>query len=450
MEKLINFDNVHRVHIIGIGGISTSAIAKWLVNRGIKVSGSDSKDSHILSELKSLGVKVYIGHKSKNVEAGTQVVIYSLAIKEDNPEFVKAKNLRIPIIKRGEALGLISQKYKNVIAISGMHGKTTTTAMIYHIFKQAKLNPTLHIGGEICEGQGNLVLGSTDFFITEACEYGDSFLSLYPDVSIINNVEREHLDYFGSLKNIYKSFNKFMQKSKVCFVTSKENKKLVTLPKLYFGSNGYWKTKNVKKTSAGYSFDVYCGDDLWGKVFLNIDGKYNIHNALGAIAVADYYKIDKQTIIKSLCSFASVKRRFERVGRLKGLEVVFDYAHHPTEIKNAIKTAKELNMGKVYVYFQPHTYSRTKSLKNMFSKCFNLADSVFICSTFRAREKFDPEADEKALSNLLQTVRHENIKHGDINEVIKDVKGISGSGVLLFVGAGDMQNKVKEAFNLGC
>lgn len=447
MEKLTNLDGIKKVHIIGIGGISTSGIAKILLSHGIKVTGSDRVSSVFTEELKALGVKVYIGHKSKNVEKDTDLVIYSLAIKDSNPELVIAKKLNIKAVKRGEALGLISREYKHTIAIAGMHGKTTTTAIIYKIFKDVGFDPTLHIGGEIDNEHKNIVLGSKDYFITEACEYGDSFLSLTPEVSIINNVEREHLDYFKNLKNIYKSFNRFMIGSKVCFVDGKQKGKLITLDDRYF-DNGYLNAKNIKKEQEGFSFDVFEGDDFWGRVRLNVPGRYNIHNALGAIMVAKYYGISKQSIIKSLCEFKSVKRRFEGVGKVFGHKVIFDYAHHPTEIKNAIKTAKELNAGKVYVYFQPHTYSRTKSLKDLFKKCFSGADSVFICSTFKAREKFDPEADEKALSELVESVRHESVKSGDIETIIKDIKEKKEKGVLLFVGAGDMQSKVKVAFGL--
>ncbi len=443
MEKLNIYKAIKRVHIIGIGGISLSAIAKLLKHNGICVSGSDNKDSSVLADLKAMGIKVTSQHSLKNISKDIDIVIYSLAISPDNPELKKAQKLGIKCIKRGEALGLIAQNYSHVIAIAGMHGKTTTTALIYHIFKSAGLNPTLHIGGEIDIQNKNLVIGNKDYFITEACEYGDSFLSLRPDTAVINNVEREHLDYFGNLKNIYKSFNVFMLQSKKCFIDYKQRTKLVTTKECYF-DGGYWRAEKIRKQKIGYSFDVYKEDVCLGRVSLGIEGKYNIHNALASIAVADSYNIPIKTTFNAISTFRGVKRRFERVGRIEMGEVIFDYAHHPTEIKNAIKTAINLKQGKVYIYFQPHTYSRTKSLKDLFEKCFEGADSVFICSTFKAREDYDPEADEKALSRLISKVKHHNIGSGDIGEVLKDVKAKKENGVFLFVGAGDMQDKVKN------
>ncbi len=423
-----------------------SGLASLLKTFGKQVSGSDSVASAMTKSLMDKGISVNIGHKARSINKNIDAVIYSVAIKEDNPELIRAKKLGIPCFVRGKALGFVSQEYKNVIAVAGMHGKTTTTAMLYHIFKCLGKNPTLHIGGEIDNETKNIVIGGKDFFITEACEYGDSFLYLKPTVSIINNIEKEHLDYFGSLRNIYKSFNKFMCASGKCFVNSNLKGKIVTLEDCYFGKENTF-AQNICKTSKGYEFDVILEGEFYGRVKLNVEGKYNIHNCLGALLVAEHFGFDKQKVLLALESFHSVKRRFERVGKLNNLQVIFDYAHHPTEIKNSIRTAKSLKQGKVFVFFQPHTYSRTKFLSKEFSRCFKGAEEVFVCSTYKAREKYDKSGDEKSLASSIRLVNGKIASYGGINEVIAKAKSYADSGVMLFVGAGDMQNIVqKELF----
>lgn len=441
------FKQIKRIHFIAIGGVSNSALAQLFLSKGYIVSGSDCKTNDYIEHLKSLGVDVSIGHSEENISKDIDLVIYSLAIKEDNVELKKAKQLNIPCIKRGEALAIVSKWYKNIIAVAGMHGKTTTTAMVYHIFKEAGLNPTLHIGGEIDGIAKNVVIGGEEYFITEACEYGDSFLYLRPDVSVINNVEKEHLDYFKNINNIYKSFDCFMKRSKKCFVNCSCKQRLITTPASYIGKGSFTCAKNIKKQGEGYCFDVFIGEDFYNNFALFIAGKYNIDNALGAIAIANYYGVDKNVIADALKNFKGVKRRFEKVGRYNGHLVVFDYAHHPTEIKNAIQTAKSLNQGKVYVYFQPHTFSRTKSLKEMFLKSFKGADSTFICSTFNARESYDPDGDEKALATSLKNAGQKNVFYGDVKSIIEDLKLKKEKGILLFVGAGNMQNAIKTHLN---
>ncbi len=421
-----------------------SAIARLMLSSGKTVSGSDSSENAYTKQLNEIGAKISIGHKKENITKDIDLVIYSLSIKEDNIEFSTAKAMGIKCIKRGIALGIIAKEYQNVIAISGMHGKTTTTAMVYRIFKNCGYNPTLHIGGDIDEQNKNLVIGDRDFFITEACEYGDSFLGLNPTVSVINNIEKEHLDYFGTIGNIYKSFNRFMLQSKVCFVNSSLKQKIITIPNLYVGKGGKIYAKNVKSQNGKYIFDVYIGEELYGKIKLSVAGKYNIHNTLSAIAVANYYTLDKEKVIKAINTFSNVKMRFEYVGKYQNKYVIFDYAHHPTEIKNAIQTAKIIGKEKVFVFFQPHTFSRTKSLKKEFSKAFNLADSVFVCTTYKARESLDTDNNEQALAQIIAQNTSRKVLYGDIDDILACIKNIKESGILLFLGAGDMQNKIKN------
>lgn len=445
METFDIYKDIKKVHFVGIGGISMSALAKLFFAQNIAVSGSDKCAGKMVSQLKDLGITIYNKHSKTNITEDTDLVVYSLAIKEDNPELKIAKKLNIPCIKRGEALGLIAKKYNNIIAISGMHGKTTTTAMVYNIFKFCGKNPTLHIGGEIDEKNKNLIIGDSEFFITEACEYGDSFLSIKNAVSVINNIEKEHLDYFKNLKNIYRSFEKFCNQSKACFVNSSLKNKIATLPDYYVGKGGNIYGTNLKKSGAGYSFDVYIKEDFYGKIKLKVPGKYNIQNSLSAIAIANYFGLEKDRVILALNSFQNVKMRFERAGYFAGNGIIFDYAHHPTEIKNVIEASKKLGEGKVYVYFQPHTFSRTKSLKNEFAKCFKGADSVFVLKTYKAREVVDKENDEQSLAKIISDNMGIKVGYGGMSKMLGDIKSRKNSGIMLFVGAGDMQNKVKKA-----
>lgn len=421
-----------------------SALARLLYHFGVQVTGSDRKENVYTKYLQDMGIKITIGHKKENITKDLDLVIYSLSIKEDNIEIITAKKQGIKCIKRGVALGIIAKCFDNVIAISGMHGKTTTTAMIYRIFKSCGHNPTLHIGGDIDEQNKNLVLGDDNYFITEACEYGDSFLSLYPTVSVINNIEKEHLDYFGNIKNIYRSFNRFMLQSKMCFINNNLKRKLIAMPNCYVGHGGYICAKKIKSQNGKYSFDVYIGDSFYGRVKLNIVGKYNVSNALSAIAVANYYNFDKDKVIYALNSFCNVKMRFEYIGKYQDKFVVFDYAHHPTEIKNAIKTAKSMGKEKVYVFFQPHTFSRTKRLKKDFCKAFDDVESLFICTTYRAREDLDRENNEQALAHEISKSLNKPVNYGGINRMIKEIKKIKSGGIMLFLGAGDMQTKIKS------
>lgn len=441
MEIKDIFKSANKIHIIGIGGVSMSAIAKFILNKGIVVSGSDINKSGYTQDLKNAGAKVYFSH-NKNHLKNVDLVIYSLSIKDDNPELVYAKQKGIPCIKRGEALKLIASEYDNIIAVAGMHGKTTTTALIYQIFTTCGYNPTLHIGAEVDEKIKNIVIGDKDFFITEACEYGDSFLSLYPDVSVITNVEKEHLDYFKNLKNIYTSFNRFMLQSKKCFINEKLKQRLITTNNSYFGQNSGARAVNIKKKEKGYTFEVFVEDKFYGKISLGLECKHNINNCLAAICVANYYSLDKEKVIKAIGTFKGVKMRFEDVGFYDGHRVIFDYAHHPTEIKNSILAAQKLAKNCVYVYFQPHTYSRTKLLKSQFKKCFKGAESVFVCNTYKAREKYDFDGDEKALAALISD-NVPCVKYGKVEDILLDIKSKTQKGILLFMGAGDMQKNIK-------
>ncbi len=442
MEKSNNIKNANKIYIIGIAGISMSALALYLKGEGKEVCGSDLAKNEIHNTLKENNIKVFGTHSADNITSDIDLVIYSLAIKEDNPELIKAKKLNLPCIKRGEALAQIAEDYEHIIAVAGTHGKTTTTAMIYHIFKECGKIPTVHIGGQIGDNKQNIIVGGREFFITEACEYGDSFLHLRPEVSIINNIEKEHLDYFGSLKNVYTSYNKFMLYSKKCFVGSGCKNKIITLKQNYFGKGSDSYATNIKYSAEGCEFDAFINKEFYGKVALKVLGKHNIHNCLGAIKVADYYGLNREKVIGALRTFVGVKRRFEYMGKWKNCAVIFDYAHHPTEIKSSLKTAQKACKNDVYIFFQPHTYSRTKTLIREFGRCFCAAKAVFICDTYKAREKYDKAGDAKALAEAIKASGNKNVLQGNVDDIVKYLDNFEVEGTLLFVGAGDMQDNL--------
>ena len=419
-----------------------SALALYLKGEGKIVCGSDPAQNDICNNLKENGIKVFGTHSANNITSDIDLVIYSLAIKEDNPELARAKSLNVPCIKRGVALAQIAEDYEHTIAVAGTHGKTTTTAMIYHIFKECGKTPTVHIGGQIGDNKQNIIVGDKEFFITEACEYGDSYLHLRPEVSIINNIEKEHLDYFGSLKNVYASYNKFMLYSKKCFVGSKCKNKIITLAQDYFGKGSDSYAANIKCNAIGCEFDAFINKEFYGRVALKVLGEHSIHNCLGAIKVADYYGLNRTKVIEALKTFANAKRRFEYMGRWKNCAVIFDYAHHPTEIKSSLTAAKKAYKNDIYVFFQPHTYSRTKTLIREFSRCFCAAKAVFVCDTYKAREKYDKAGDAKALTSAIRAGGINNVLQGSIEDIVKYLNNFGAEGTLLFIGAGDMQDNL--------
>ena len=380
------------IHFVGIGGISLSALAIMCLKKGCCVSGSDTTKTISTQNLENLGIKVYYSHDKTNI-IGADLVVYSAAIHKDNPEIVAAKELGIQTIDRAELLGRISKEYKNVIAVAGTHGKTTTTGMIASIFLRANLNPTIHIGGYLPIIEGNVRLGGTEYFVTEACEYYDSFLSLCPNVSVILNIQKDHLDYFKNMANLQKSFEKFTKNTKLSGVVitnfDDENcKKLSADCKIiYYGfSNGNLYADNITSVDEKYSFDaIYFGKNL-GRICLPIVGKHNIYNALASIAVSLFFDIDFCVIKQALETFLPSKRRYQEIVLPNGVTVVHDYAHHPTEIKACLVATKKRTKNKLIVVFEPHTFSRTQYLWEEFCECFGGADKVYLPPIYPARE----------------------------------------------------------------
>lgn len=436
-----------------------SALAKLCHNSGYIVTGTDRTASNVTNELTNLGIKVHIGHDAKNI-ANADTVVYTVAVGEQNVELLEAKKRNLLIFERVEFLQLICQKYTNVIAVAGTHGKTTTTGMIGSIFMSANKNPTIHIGGECEQFGGNLHIGDSEFFITEACEYKKHLLKIPHDVGVVLNIEKDHPDTFASDEDLHYTFDSFCAMSKSLSVVNENNLLLLNNHDRYkfitFSSDksGQFYAKNIKQYQNGkLTFDCFKNGNFYAKILLNMYGKHNVLNALASICVADYYNISKLSVIEGLKNFKGVKRRFQFVGELNDNVVIEDYAHHPTEIKAVIETCKQVFVNKkLIVVFQPHTFSRTKALFNEFLTCFDECDKLFILPTYSAREKPIKNSSGKYLAThlSLKTNNCEYIK--SFNGVYKKLSHLSNC-VILIVGAGDIEclsNKIREEYIKNC
>ncbi len=395
---MINLGDYRKVHCVGIGGIGLSAIAEILLEEGYQVSGSDLNENSLTDSLKARGVVIFNSHSSENVK-DADLVIYSSAVTEENPELLGAKNMGIPTLSRAEVLGLMMKEYDEGIAISGTHGKTTTTAMISLILKNASLNPTILIGGNFPAIGSNVQLGGKKFIVAEACEYKDSFLSLYPTRKVILNIDSDHLDYFSGIDHIVHSFEAFAESGPASgtliaytanpFVNSIVRKHKGRFITFGLSSNmDYW-AENIEFDSHGLpSFDVYYRGKPLGGLKLAVPGEHNVINALASIACCHDLGIKTNVIFETLSDFRGAQRRFDILGITeKGVKIVDDYAHHPTEIRVTLNACKNFSHNKLWCIFQPHTFTRTIALLNEFSNAFEDADSVVLAKIFPAREK---------------------------------------------------------------
>ena len=436
------------IFIIGIGGISLSALAMMLKNNGAKVKGSDIHKSRITTGLEQNGIEVLYGHKAQNV-VGTDIVIYSAAIHDDNPEFKKAAELKIPMLTRAELLAEIALKYKNVIAVSGSHGKTTTTGMIASCFIDAGLNPTVHIGGELKKINGNVYIGGKDYFISEACEYVDSFLRFKKlSTAVALNVQADHMDYFKTIENLQNSFKIYLNitnKNQVSVINNDDEflkGVSVRADKITYAINSSadFMAKNLRRNKfSRYSYDLYYKDIKLSRIKLSVTGKHEVYNSLACICVCLHFGLTLSEISMSLERFSGIKRRFEDVGDINGAKVFHDYAHHPTEIQANIKAAKEFTKGRVIAIFQPHTYTRTKSLWNDFINCFSDADLVYFYKIYPARENPIDGVTTENLAKELQKSGKSAINFNNFDDLYITLKNNAlKDDTILILGAGNI------------
>jgi UDP-N-acetylmuramate--alanine ligase len=432
------------IHFIGIGGISMSGIAKILLSNNIEVSGSDISESESVRELRELGARVEIGHRAENI-TNQDIVVYTSAVHDDNPEIIAAKQKGIKLIDRATMLGYIMKDYTDAISVAGTHGKTTATSMMAYVLLEAQKDPTVMVGGKLDGIDGNLRIGGSGYFLTETCEYMRNFLKFFPKIAIILNVEEDHLDYYRDIDDIVDAFSSFcaLVPEDGYVVVNKESEYAVksangSKAKVYtFGFNDAdYCAKNITYSDYGYpSFDVYEKDNLIGSISLNVVGVHNVLNALSVAAAALNMGIDFESIKKGLEKYTGTKRRFEKKGFVNGALVIDDYAHHPTEIKATLKALDNIKHQRQWVIFQPHTYTRTISLLDDFADALSLSDNVIITDIFAAREKDTGIVHSKDLASKIKDAIY--IK--DFCDIEKYIKENAKEGdVVLTVGAGDV------------
>lgn len=446
--KLCDLKN-KRFHFVGIGGISMSALAWVLMSKGIFVQGSDLSKNDEVKKLESAGVEVFDSHKKENVESAN-VVVFTSAIDDQNPELVEARNRGLILLKRAELLSMIASENKNVIAVSGSHGKTTTTAMIAEVFEEAGFEPSYQIGGVLCSSNSNFKIGKDNYFIVEACEYKDNFLFLKPDTAVVLNVDSDHLDYFKSLDGVKESFKKFVSKVKshenvfVCADDKNSNEMISEASTFGTLKKSDFCAINIKEYKPCYfSFDVLFKGFKLGNVKLNILGQHNVFNALAVVAVCMSHSIRFEVIKNALENFSGVRRRCELVAEVAGVKIFHDYAHHPKQIEKMVAVGKKLvkkTKGKVVVVFEPHTYSRTKFLIDEFVDALIQADHVLIAPVYSARELPEMGYDSLKLANDCKE-KNRMVEHIETYEDIKKrVDEIVGMGdVVLILGAGTIE-----------
>lgn len=448
-------DKNKKVHFIGIGGISMSGLAEILLENDFKVSGSDMKPSNITDKLSHQGAEIFIGHNADNIK-DTDLVVYTAAISEDNPELIRAKELSLPLMDRAEFLGYVMKGHRYNIAISGTHGKTTTTSMISHIFLNANLDPTILVGGELDIIDGNVRTGKSDYFITEACEYKASFLKFFPYIGVILNIEADHLDYYRDIyhiKDTFIEFTKLIPKDGylVAYAEDKILKEVIPHANCnvitYGIEEGDIRAKNITYNDRGCaSFEVYHGKEKLFDVNMNVPGKHNVLNALASVGSALSLNIEHKYITEGLASFFGTHRRFELKGNKNGVTVVDDYAHHPTEIKAALGAAKNYPHNRIFCVFQPHTYTRTLTLFNDFTNSFFDADEVILADIYAAREKFSSKISSDMLGDAIREKGLSCKNFHDFNEIVSYLETqLKDGDMLITVGAGDVY-KIGEMY----
>ena len=455
----IDFNKPEHIHFIGIGGISMSGLAEILLGAGFGISGSDSKPSALTKQLEEKGAKVFYGQCAENISADYNCVVYTAAIHPDNPEFARCVELDLPMLSRAELLGQIMKNYKTSIAVSGTHGKTTTTSMFSSVLLAADTDPTISVGGILEAIGGNIRVGKSETFITEACEYTNSFLSFYPTLSIILNIEEDHMDFFKDLDDIMNSFRQFAMKlpKDGCLVINKEIKDYEKVTEglecnvITYGmdSSCTYHAKNIHFNEQGYGeFDVMYQDVSLRHIILSVPGQHNVSNALAVIAGARKLGISMEQIQAGLLGFSGANRRFQYKGSLNGVTIIDDYAHHPTEIRTTLEAAKNYPHREVWCIFQPHTFTRTKAFFHEFATSLSLADHIILADIYAARETDTLGVSSELLAKEISELGADCYYFPSFDEIENFVKSHCIHGDLLItMGAGDVVNIGENLLN---
>ncbi len=444
MEKGLTY------HLIGIGGAGMSAIAHILHQRGEHVTGSDNQVNDAVMRLRGLGVQIEQGHSATHIN-GADVVVYSAAISQDNPEIVEAKKKGLVLLERPAMLGKIMEPYASRIAVSGTHGKTTTTSMISSIFDSAQLDATTLIGGDLKVLGGNAFLGKGSVVLTEACEAFESFLHLNPTHAVITNIEGDHLDYYKTVEAVETSFRQFLgqvDEDGIVLANASDDRTRRVAEEcgrkvLWYGldKNCDLYLENVDIEKAEPEFDIVYHNQNLGRVTLGVPGMHNVFDALAAIATCLQFDIPFENIVSALAGFKGAGRRFEVLFERDGLMVVDDYAHHPSEVLTTLESAKSAYKKHVTVVFQPHLYSRTKIFAEDFAHALMLADEVFVTSIYASREK---HTDEISGQNIVDLMEKSGFKRASYVEEMAAIPSVICSeldhdDMVIFMGAGDIR-----------
>ncbi len=445
----IHSHNFSHVHFIGIGGISMSGLAEILLENGYKVSGSDMKSSTILKKLESKGAVVNIGHNKDNI-GDADLIVYTDAISKDNPELQEAFDKKIVTVDRGTFLGQLMKLYKNSIAVSGTHGKTTTTGMMSVIFNDSPLDPTILLGGELDQIGGNVKIGNGEVLLTEACEYKGNILKFFATIGVILNIDEDHLDYYENLDHIINTFSDFVKmipEEGYIIVNNddinvKEAIKDSKCNVITFGINNdaNYKATNITFNERGLpSFKLIIDNEESYDISLSTMGIHNVYNGLAAIATAHICGVPMDSIISSIAKYTGTHRRLEYKGKLEEAIIIDDYAHHPTEVKASLSALRNLASGRILCAFQPHTYTRTKALLHEFANSFSDADKVLIADIYAAREKDTGMIHSKDLANELVKNGVDAKYLGTFEEISNYFrKNASEDDIIVTMGAGDI------------
>lgn len=446
----IDFKTPIHIHFIGIGGISMSGLAEILLKEHFKISGSDTKNSEIVDNLIAMGATVNIGQRAANITTDIDLAVYTAAIHEDNEEFKECRTRKIPMLTRAQLLGQIMNNYKYSVAVAGTHGKTTTTSMLSQIFMEADVDPTISVGGILDSIGGNVRVGTSDYFVTEACEYTNSYHAFFPYISIILNVDADHLDFFSGIDEIIESFHTFAMNlpDNGTLVVNGDMDCLPAVTKdlkadiVTFGmkdSNRYYPADIEADENGHMNYTLMVDGKACERIHLNIGGTHNITNSLSAIAVADLLHIDRKYVLNGLASFGGAHRRFELKGTLGNVTVIDDYAHHPTEIRATLATAKETPHNSLWVVFQPHTYTRTHALFDEFADALKGFDHVLLVDIYAAREADTGLVHARDLADRINELGTDAKYFGSFaaveNYLLKNCKK---NDLLITMGAGDV------------
>ncbi|MBX3292843.1 MAG: UDP-N-acetylmuramate--L-alanine ligase [Acidobacteria bacterium] len=451
------FRHVTKIHFIGIGGIGMSGIAEVLANLDFEVRGSDVNRSKNTERLENLGVKIYEGHSAENVE-DAEVVVYSSAIKDDNPEIVRARELGLPVIPRAEMLAELMTLKPYSIAVSGTHGKTSTTSMIATILGHAGVDPTTIVGGVVDTLGSNARLGESEWFVTEADESDRSFLMLYPTIAVVTNIDKEHMESYKDMDDVIQCFTDFVNKvpfygaAVICLDDANIQALIPNIRRrrITYGltAQADVSARNIEYTgNFGCGFDVVKGDTALGKIDLPVPGKHNVYNALAATAVAMELEVPFDQISAAFSHFKNANRRFQVKGEVNGILVVDDYGHHPTEIVATLEAAKKGSAGRrTVVVFQPHRYSRTRDLMDDFVVAFNNADVVLLLDIYPASEQPIEGITAENLAENIRRYGHKNMTYiGGVETAAATVADVlQPNDLVITLGAGSVTKLADE------